>query len=649
MRAYYSDKISNFLTTSDNEILGQLLMKHKFSNDQEQKNAWAQQIEILKFALKDFPDGTIYFEFAIPRMGKRADNILIFNGIIYVLEFKVYSRQYDNYAIDQATDYALDLKNFHSESHNKVIIPILIATEGESPTGTIKFDKDGVASCIRANKNNLGFIISKINSKYAREPFDAYAWENSSYKPTPTIVEAAQRLYSKHSVEDISRSDAGAINLTKTTKAIEHIIKNSKQNNKKSICFITGVPGAGKTLAGLNIATQSMNYEKDEHAVFLSGNGPLVFVLREALIRDKSQRENISKIKIEKEVYAFIQNIHHFRDEYFQDENAPIERVVIFDEAQRAWDKEQASKFMTKKNKIADFDFSEPEFLINVMNRHQDWCVIICLIGNGQEINTGEAGISEWFRCLRDKYSGWDIYCAPNLDEASLVNVNNNSDLHLNVSLRSFRSERLSEFVHNVVENNSHKAKEIFSELECNYPIFLTRNLNEAKLWIKQQSRGSERHGMLASSNGLRLRPEGIYVKNDIKCENWFLNNKEDIRSSYCLEEVATEFDVQGLELDWAIVCWDANYRRENNNWGHYTFRGTKWQNINKTEDKKYLMNSYRVLLTRARQGMIIFVPEGSNNDKTRLNCYYDGIYEYLKLCGIKDLISKPSEALTVV
>ncbi len=244
MHSYYSDKVSNFLNTSDNEILGQMLMRHKFSNDQEQKNAWAEQIKILKFALKDFPEGNIYFEFSIPRMGKRADNILALNGVIYILEFKVYSKQYDSYAIDQAIDYALYLKNFHSGSHNKMIIPILIATEGENLDETVKFSDDGVSSCIKANKHNLGAIISKINEKYGCEPFDADTWEKSSYKPTPTIVEAAQTLYSMHSVEDITTHDAGKINLSCTTKAIEHIIKYSKQNQRKSICFITGVPGA---------------------------------------------------------------------------------------------------------------------------------------------------------------------------------------------------------------------------------------------------------------------------------------------------------------------------------------------------------------------------------------------------------------------
>ena len=364
MRAYYSEKVSKFLNTPDNEILGQLLLKHCFTNDLEQKRARAEQISILKHSLAGFPEAAIYFEFSIPRMGKRVDNILILNGIIYILEFKIFAKSYDTYAIEQVVDYALDLKNFHSGSHDKTIIPILISTMAPDIQNSLIFAHDNISNCLKLNAHNLGQMIADIDLKYRKECFDANLWENSSYKPTPTIVEASQALYSNHSVKEISRHGADAINLTLTKNTVEEIIKSSKRDKQKSICFITGVPGAGKTLAGLDIATQSMNYDKDEHACFLSGNGSLVKVLREALIRDKSKRENISKKKAEPQVYAFIQNIHHFRDEYYEDKNAPVEKVVIFDEAQRAWNKEQSSKFMNKKNKVKDFDYSEPEFLI---------------------------------------------------------------------------------------------------------------------------------------------------------------------------------------------------------------------------------------------------------------------------------------------
>ena len=637
MRAYYSEKVSKFLNTADNEILGQLLINHPFADNSEQKRAWEEQIHILKQNLVDFPEATIYFEFSIPRMGKRVDNILILNGIIYLLEFKIFAKSYDTYAVEQVVDYALDLKNFHSGSHDKTIVPILISTMAPDIQNSLVFAQDNISNCLKLNAHNLVQMIMDIDLQYGKESFNINIWENSSYKPTPTIVEAAQALYANHSVKEISRHGADAINLTRTKNTVEKIIKSSKRNKQKSICFITGVPGAGKTLAGLDIATQSMNYDEDEHACFLSGNGPLVKVLREALIRDKSKRENISKKKAEPQVYAFIQNIHHFRDEYFEDKSTPAEKVVIFDEAQRAWNKEQASKFMNKKNKIKDFDYSEPEFLIGVMDRHKDWCVIVCLIGSGQEINTGEAGLDEWFRTLKEKYSDWLIYCYNDINYLGNMNINKRDELHLSVSIRSFRSAKLSEFVQNLIDNKPKQAKIIYEELSKQYPIYLTRDLNKAKNWIKNKARGSERTGVLAHSNAIRLKPEGIFVKSEIDCTNWFLNRITDVRSSCALEDCATEFDVQGLELDWTIVAWDANLRYKNN-WEYFRFSGDKWKNINNHDDKKYLLNSYRVLLTRARQGMIIFIPKGDNSDETRLTKFYDGVVDYFCECGIQKL-----------
>ncbi len=637
MRAYYSEKVSKFLSTSEHEILGQLLMNHCFPNDLEQKRAWGEQIHILKQNLVDFPNATLFFEFSIPRMGKRVDNILLLNGIIYLLEFKIFAKSYESYAIDQVVDYALDLKNFHSGSHNKTIVPILVSTMAKEAKNEVLFAEDKVSICLKTNANNLGKLIKNIDIKYRKEPFDVQEWLNSSYKPTPTIIEAAQALYANHSVEDISRHGAEAINLTLTKNTVEKIIKDSKNNKQKSICLITGVPGAGKTLAGLDIATSSMNYDKDEQACFLSGNGPLVKVLREALIRNKSQLGNISKKKVEPQVCAFIQNIHHFRDEYVEDLNPPIEKVVIFDEAQRAWNKEQASKFMNKKSKIKNFNYSEPEFLLGVMDRHPDWCVVICLIGEGQEINTGEAGLEEWFNALKEKYPNWRIYCSHHIDYSSHTKVCTKNELHLSVSLRSFKSAKLSDFINNLIDNKPNVARNIYKELSKEYPILVTRNFEQAKTWVRQNARGSERTGLLAHSNAIRLKPYGIFVKSKIDCTNWFLNRREDVRSSCALEDCATEFDVQGLELDWTVVAWDANLRY-NKCWEYLKFSGDKWKHINNIDDKKYLLNSYRVLMTRARQGMVIFVPYGDERDETRTPKFYDGIYKYLQECGIKDL-----------
>lgn len=469
--------------------------------------------------------------------------------------------------------------------------------------------------------------------------------------PTPTIIEAAQALYLGHNVEDISRNDASAKNLNQTTKAINKIIDYSKAHNRKSICFITGVPGAGKTLAGLNIAVERQKIAEDEHAVFLSGNGPLVDVLQEALARDDAKRNHISRKEAFRKVKEFIQIIHHFRDDAISVDTPPVEKVAIFDEAQRAWDEQNLTDFMKKKKHIEDFNMSEPEFLISILNRHNDWATIVCLIGGGQEINKGEsAGIYGWFDSLRNNYPNWDIYVSDKItdDEYSKghnfaemtknMNVNIIEDLHLAVSLRSFRSENVSNFVKALLDVDIDTAKRLYEQFNNDYPVFVTRNLDKAKLWVRSQAKGSQRYGLTASSGAKRLRKYGIWVQNKIEATNWFLNGKNDVRSSFYLEETATEFDIQGLELDWTIVCWDADLRFENGDFKHLKFVGTKWQNIKSADNILYLKNAYRVLLTRARQGFVIFVPTGDETDMTAKPEYYDGIYRYLKSVGIKEL-----------
>lgn len=668
-RAYYQNTISGFLKDNSEKILGELARYHHFSLDLSQKNAWLEQIENLKNQLKDFGAGQIFFEFSIPRMGKRADVLLLLNGIVFVLEYKTGSKTYERYQSDQALDYALDLKNFHAGSHHKKIVPILVSTKAPLQHSNLLWFSDGVSHPLLSNGKNLGEIVKgTIHASKLRIPSSNYHglrdtdqeglhedyWSESGYKPTPTIVEAAQALYQGHSVADISRSDAGAKNLTVTSACISRIIDHSRKNEKKSICFVTGVPGAGKTLAGLNISTQNLDPNSKEHAVFLSGNGPLVAILREALARDEVERSKLEEKKVSKDsakqkVSTFIQNIHHFRDEGLKSDKPPIEHVVVFDEAQRAWNQEQAEKFMVQKRGQKVFNMSEPEFLISLMDRREDWCTIVCLIGGGQEINTGEAGLTEWFNALQSKFKHWDIYHSGQFsnknynwgqdlnEKLSALNAIQHDDLHLAVSVRSYRAEKLSEFVGAIIDGEHQKAKEIYPALE-NYPINLTRDISKAREWLRSKARGTERLGLVASSGAIRLKPEGINIKAEIDPVTWFLNGKEDVRSSYYLEDVATEFHVQGLELDWVGVCWDGDLRIQNGDWHHYAFKGTKWQNINDAYRRIYLENAYRVLLTRARQGMVIFIPQGDERDPTRPPSHYDEVFEFLKLCGIKEL-----------
>jgi DUF2075 family protein len=656
-RAYYAATIADFLTASPDAIIGQITQHHSQNLEHLQTGAWASQIDILQSALKTLNAGHILFEVQIPRMGRRADVVLIVHDIIFVIEFKVGAKHATPQDLRQAHGYAIDLHHFHEGSHDKTIVPLLLATEAASKVFCLPAQLEHVYAPLCANAGNLLALITYCVSHIpAPQAIDYQTWQQSAYKPTPTIIEAAQALYSNHNVADIARSDAGAQNLHLTSQAIQDIVHAARINRRKTICFVTGVPGAGKTLVGLNIATSSTHLDDDEHAVFLSGNGPLVEVLTEALARDSVQRDpGSTKAHQLRSAEAKIQNIHKFRDESLKDLNkAPPERVVIFDEAQRAWDLENTAKFMNQKRGQKDFIQSEPEFLISVMDRHTDWCVIVALIGGGQEINTGEAGLQGWVDALAKQFSGWDVhysdkltqieYAGRNVNFSAIAHAKPQASLHLATAMRSFRAEKLSHMVHYLIHNQPTKARACYQEFKHKFPIKITRNLATAKAWIKQQARANETKGMIASSGAIRLKPEGIFVKNRLSAADWFLNPQDDIRSCHFLEDVATEFDIQGLELDWCLLGWDADYRyhktdgTQDGQFEHWKFTGTSWKRRQQEEQQRYLENAYRVLLTRARQGMVIFVPQGDAEDATRLPEYLDGTFEYLLSCGVEVL-----------
>ncbi|MBU2071738.1 MAG: DUF2075 domain-containing protein [Gammaproteobacteria bacterium] len=653
-RAYYAAPINTFLITEESKIIGELTRSHGQDLLHTQTTAWEYQIRFLQQELSAFSNqGWIFFEFMIPRMGRRADVVLIVSGIIFVLEFKVGATVYSYADRAQTSGYALDLKHFHSGSHDRYIVPMLISTKANEPEIPIEFNHEGVANVICSSGDALIRKIRQVLDTRHLQDFDMGVWFKSSYKPTPTIVEAAQALYAKHSVIDITRTEAGCENIAVTSSRLFKIIHDARVNKRKVICFVTGVPGAGKTLVGLNIANQHSNPDDDEYSVFLSGNGPLVTVLQEALARDLYAnervrgRKDLSKKDARRRVESFIQNIHRFRDESLKDKSKPPEHVAIFDEAQRAWNKEQTAKFMQTKRGISDFAMSEPEFLISVMDRHEDWAVIIALVGGGQEINVGEAGISGWFNAIQHNFKHWQVYCSPNLltgeyirngiDESSIKDFEQEPSLHLSISMRSFRAEKLSSFVHHLIDGNAFAAAQTYRFIEQYFPIAITRDIDKAKAWIKQKTTANRRCGVLASSNAIRLKAEGVFVKNTIEPENWFLAEGNDIRSSNFLEDAATEFDVQGLELDWALVGWDADLRFVDGQFQHWQFKGTKWQARRQPENRRYLENAYRVLLTRAREGMIIFIPEGDLADETRTPEFYDGTFQFLLGCGLRE------------
>ncbi len=668
MPAYYKDTLISHYQTSTDQIVGTLTREYgKYHLDlkKQQTKTWSDTIEILKDFFNEtkknisgIENWRILYEFKIPRRAKRIDLVLLSDNIIFVLEVKNHQDKYYSSDIAQLEDYCLDLRDFHFESRDRLIIPILLCPDAPEIQNNIIQIDDLVQNTIFSNKTCLPKIIKEINDLFGnkKNKINLLDWDNSNYNPTPTIIEMAQTLYSGQSVSEISRH--GADNLTDTTNAVIKAIQQAQATNSKIICFITGVPGAGKTLAGLNIVhNREFQVDGKELGVFLSGNSPLVKVLSEALARDFAKRESETKSEAKRRVKTFIYNVHEFIDDLYSDKaKIPESRVLIYDEAQRAWTKEHK-----KKKSNGEITESEPEILFSIMNRLEGWGVIIALVGGGQEINTGEAGLREWGKSIEEKFNDWKVYISPELKYGdhstgditlfekvpANVAIVESEYLHLKVSLRSYKAKELSQWVAMLLEGESEKAKNLHSNKLKHFPIFITRNLDIAKEWLKKKARGTRRTGLVASSGGRRLKAFGYDPFYGLRGDSsqdelgaWYLNPAEDIRSSNFLEIIATEYAVQGLEIDWAGVFWDADLRRTNGNWSFKQFKGTNWQNVSDEQEqrKQFIINKYRVLLTRAREGMIIWVPIGDDADKTRLQKFYDETFNYLKSCGITEI-----------
>ena len=655
----YGESIAKFLAEDPEFLLGALARWSGFADEVAQKAAWSEQISILKDLLRPYThaNGALFFEYDIPRLGRRVDTVLVLEHVLFVIEFKVGASTFTRDAIDQVWDYALDLKNFHEASHQIPIVPVLVATNADTASHPVEAGphKDDVARPLCCGIVGLTDVIRLALERFSPPAIDPDVWQSGRYHPTPTIVDAARALYAGHSVEEISRSDAGAANLTVTANRLAALIAQVRQRGEKAIFFVTGVPGAGKTLVGLDIANRHTNKHDNLYSVYLSGNGPLVSVLHEALARDqvarsKAKGEALRIGRARSAVKQFIQNVHHFRDDCLASADAPLEHIALFDEAQRAWDLHETAHFMKSKKGIDGFGESEPAFLISCLDRHDDWAVVVCLVGSGQEINRGEAGISEWLSAIRTRFGNWSVYLSPRLREveyhadaelsalASNPRARWDEALHLATSMRSFRSECVSEFVNLLLALEIDSARATLAEVLPNFPIRLTRNLADAKNWLRQQARGSERYGIVVSSQAQRLKPHAIDVRVKVDPVRWFLEEKDDVRSSYYLEDVATEFQVQGLELDWTCLVWDGDLRLNGEQWDYFGFKGKRWERVRKNIRQRYLLNAYRVLLTRARQGMVIVVPEGSRDDPSRAPSFYDPAHRLLSEIGIPSL-----------
>lgn len=656
----YGQPLATFLGEPSAAVIGALTQHSAFDVDQAQVAAWVGSIDALRHALAPWAsEGHVFLEFDVPRLGRRIDAVLVLRHVVFVIEFKVGAKAFLAQDLDQVVDYALDLKHFHETSHAVPMAPVLVATA--APASTMRASMDGAVPHLlhpmRCTPTTLPQGIVLALELAEGPPVDPLAWVRGRYRPTPTIVEAAMALYARHSVAEISRNDAA--NLGQTSGFVNGVIARAREQGRKAICFVTGVPGAGKTLVGLDVATRSTNAEAELHAVYLSGNGPLVQVLQEALARDRVRREAEHGRKLgigeaRRQVRSFIQSVHHFRDEGLADPNPPHDHVAIFDEAQRAWNREQTAAFMRRKRGQAGFDRSEPEFLISCLDRHPTWAVVVCLVGSGQEINTGEAGIVEWLGSVERRFPDWEIHVSPAMGEgdpdiAALKatarargKLHEAPALHLASSVRSFRSERYSEFVNRLLDLDVEGARALLPQATARFPLRVTRDLAAAKAWLRARARGSERYGIVVSSEAQRLRPHAIDVRVKVDPVHWFLAGKEDTRSSFYLEDVATEFQVQGLELDWSCVVWDGDLRHGIDGWSQHSFVGDRWTRIHKADRKTYLVNAYRVLLTRARQGTVIVVPRGDETDPTRSPDFYDPVFRLLSQIGVPMLGEVP-------
>ncbi len=658
MPAYYSDSVGNFLRTSLATL--ELTLTRAYESDRykdlitAQITSWRAQIQTLKQALADpslarfRPEQWgLAIEFVVPRKMGRIDAVLLIGGALVVLEFK--TDNFDSSAADQVEDYCLDLINFHQPSHGRTAYPIVVANTGmESQTRCTQLFSELQPSTF-VDLSQLANWLSTVAAKHVGETqLSISTWNVGEYRPVPTIVEAAIGMFAEMQVEDIAKAGCDPINLTATIDTIRRIVKESEEKKKKTVCFVTGVPGAGKTLAGLQVVhDREIRDATRSDCVFLTGNLPLVKVLQAALSRDSSSRSKQGLRVATRDPRTTINTVLGYKKEYTRNQNAPHEKVVVFDEAQRAWDAERTAEYLT--DDAADFrGFSEPALLLSILDR-QPWATLIALVGGGQEINRGEAGLAEWGRALAGKFRHWSIAVSGQAVSGGYgagaklfedggedgIDVEILPNLHLDNPTRQFRGRTIANWSQALLSGDELECRRILDQNPY-YPIRITRSLSAAKAWLESIARGTERYGCIASSEAKRLRAEGLELPpaRADGVEHWFLNIKGDVRSSFQLEVAATEFQIQGLELDWICLCWGGDFLRSSDCWDLKRLRGTAWQRIGQDSARAYLVNSYRVLLTRARQGMVLFVPAGDDEDSTRPRAPLDETAEFLMSCG---------------
>lgn len=679
MIAYFRSTIEQFVSTPNESIIGQLQLRYSqdgFASQRTQQIlAWKESIKILKQVLQEWvgEDSAvnrfgICLEFPIYRLRKRLDVVLLVNSTVIVLEFKVGATEALAGDRRQVEEYALDLRDFHRPSHGLNLIPILCATKFVDSENFQGLFNDGISDVVCVGASNLSRTLKDVaRFSSGSKQLDLVAWDEGVYQPVPNIIQAATSIFSGHDVKSIARADA--TNLTDTVKSIVAILEETRSSQQRALIFVTGVPGAGKTLVGLQAThdLRATGAASEGDIVYLSGNTPLVTVLRAALTEDEYKRErdrlfdknqsykgSPTKAVIERKVKTRIQHINDFlaRSIKTDDELPPHEHAIVFDEAQRAWDVEQGKKKFGRAE-------SEPELVLRLMGRHKDWSACICLIGGGQEINSGEDGLIGWRNALlNSEQKAWKVYAPSDVidggsstgglflgDILSKHEIRKVDELQLKVPIRSYRSPRISDWVALLLEGKLKEAAKLATNI-AEYPILVVRDLNSARNWLRVHTKGQRRSGLVASSGARRLRTEGLgetlNATDRGKIAHWYLRERGDIRSSYMLEVPANEYTTQGLELDRVGLCWggDLIWNSEESTWQARALGGPSWKKISNPERYQYVLNKYRVLLTRAREGLLIYVPRGSEIDKTRDSKKYDKVVDVLKSAGVKALDS---------
>ena len=658
MPAFVNRTLSEFIALPDETTLGLLARGNaeaRFPIPPEQIEAWHEQLAPLKAAISALIESSercatesrVLLEYPIPRIGKRIDAVLLVRDLIIVIEFKTGESSGSGKA--QVEDYAFLLSYFHEPSRGRRIVPLLVRQHQREAewTGT---PIAGVQPTVTASYSELGRCLIEIVSRTGDPSTPCVAkddWDHGRFKPVPAIIDAAVALYSGMDVFEIGHACSSNESLERTTAAIVAAVHRARQNSQKLICFVTGVPGSGKTLGGLNAVHHS---ELRGSASFLSGNRPLVNVLKEALIRNVLERaekagQEMTRANASRQVETFVHNVHRFAEEYFANEQKPSQQVIVFDEAQRAWNVAQNRKRFGRS-------VSEPQMLLEIMSRHTDWAVVIALVGGGQEINRGEAGLAEWGRALA-AIGGWKVVAAPGVLEGSAATAGSrlfenityadvaaDSSLHLEVSLRSIRAERISDWVNLVLDGKAEAARDISRRFDT--PPILTRNLGDLRGWLRQMRRGTARVGLVGSAHAARLRADGLEPSFDFHrffdWENWFLDDDDDVRSSSRLEVYATQFEIQGLELDWVGVCWGDDLLWSGSEWISYRFNNKAWLPRERDEKHQFRLNAYRVLLTRARQGSIIYVPRPDAGDDSRMFAGLELTAKFLVDAGAREV-----------